>query len=126
MAKSMQMDDIIDFVTAETNHKSCSGTDLDSEKESDNSDIDYLSNNEPQIQFAHSQQVHCTTNDTDDDDISNVNKASVNDDNNSGLVQGDSTKNDQFENIDDDQINSDEETQGHQSLAVHLKPRNKE
>ena len=84
MLKSMQMDDIIDFVTAETDQESYSGTDLDSEKESDDSDIDYLSNNKPQIQLVHSQQVQCTTNDTDDDGLSNVNKTNVNDDNNAG------------------------------------------
>ena len=44
--------------------------------------------------------------------ISNENKANVNDDNNAGLVQGNSAKNDQFENIDDDQINSDENALG--------------
>ena len=71
-------------------------------------DIDYLSDNEPKIQFVHSQQVQYTTNDTDNGGIRNVNKANVNDDNNAGLVQGDFAKNDQFENIDDDQINSDE------------------
>ena len=73
----------------------------------------------------HSQQVQCKTNDTDDDGISNVNKANVNGDNNAGLVQGDSAKNDQFENIDDDQINYDEDTPGTSNLTVHLKPRNK-
>ena len=109
MTKSMQMD-IIDFVTAEVDPESCSGTDLDNEKESDDSDIDYLSDNKPQIQFVHSQQVQCTTNDTDDDGISNVNKANVNDDNNAGLVQGDSARYDQFENNDDDEIISDEDT----------------
>ena len=109
MTKSMQMD-IIDFVTAEADPESCSGTDLDNEKESDDSDIDYLSDNKPQIQFVHSQQVQCTTNDTDDDGISNVNKANVNDDNNAGLVQGDSARYDQFENNDDDEIISDEDT----------------
>ena len=56
----------------------------------------------------HSQQVQYTTNDTDNGGIRNVNKANVNDDNNAGLVHGDFAKNDQFENIDDDQINSDE------------------
>ena len=111
MVKSTGMDDIIDFVSAETDQESCSGTDLDIEKESDDSDIDYLSDSEPQIQFVHSQQVQCTTN-TDDDGISNVNKANVNDDNNVRFVQGDSGKNDRFENIDDDQINSDEDTPG--------------
>ena len=98
------------FDTTETDQESCSGTDLDSEKESDDSDIDYLSDNEPQIQFLHSQQVQCKTNDTDDDVISNVNKANVTDDNSAGLTQGDSAKNYQFKNIDDDQINSDEDT----------------
>ena len=113
MAKSMQMDDNIDFVTAETDQESCSGTGLDSEKESDNSNIDYLSDNESQIQFVHSQQVQCTTNDNDDDDgMSNVNKANVNHDNNAELVLVDSAKNDKFENNDDDQINSDEDTLG--------------
>ena len=120
MAKSMQMDNI-DFVTAETDQESCSGTGLDSEKEIDNSNIDYLSDNESQIQFVHSQQVQCTTNDNDDDDgMSNVNKANVNHDNNAELVLVDSGKNDKFENNDDDQI------WGHQSLTVHLKARNKE
>ena len=98
------------FDTAETDQESCSGTDLDGEKESDDSDIDYLSDNEPQIQFVHSQQVQCTTNDTDDDVISNVNKANVNDDNSAGLTQGDSAKNYQFKNIDDHRSNSDEDT----------------
>ena len=119
MAKSMQMDNI-DFVTAETDQESCSGTGLDSEKESDDSNIDYLSDNESQIQFVHSQQVQCTTNDNDDDGMSNVNKANVNHDNNAELVLVDSGKNDKFENNDDDQI------WGHQSLTVHLKARNKE
>ena len=112
MAKSMQMDDNIDLVTAETDQESCSGTGLDSEKESDNSNIDYLSDNESQIQFVHSQQVQCTTNDNDDDGMSNVNKANVNHDNNAELVLVDSAKNDKFENNDDDQINSDEDTLG--------------
>ena len=58
----------------------------------------------------HSQQVQCTTNDTDDDVISNVNKANVNDDNSAGLTQGDSAKNYQFKNIDDHRSNSDEDT----------------
>ena len=122
MAKSMQMDDNIDFVTAETDQESCSGTGLDSEKESDDSNIDYLSDNESQIQFVHSQQVQCTTNDNDDDDgMSNVNKANVNHDNNAELVLVDSAKNDKFENNDDD-----DQIWGHQSLTVHLKARNKE
>ena len=108
----MQMDDIIDFVIVETDQESCSGTDLDSEKKIYDSDINYLSDNKPQIQFVHSQQVQCTTNDTDDDSISNVNKANATDDNNAGLVPGYSAKNYQFENIDDDQINSDENTPG--------------
>ena len=120
MAKSTGMDDIIDFVSAETDQESCSGTDLDIEKESDDSDIDYLSDSEPQIQFVHSQQVQCTTNDNDDDGMSNVNKANVNHDSNAELVLVDSAKNDKFENNDDDQI------WGHQSLTVHLKARNKE
>ena len=39
MAKSMWMDDITDFVTAETDQESCSRTDLESEKESDDSEF---------------------------------------------------------------------------------------
>ena len=87
---------------------------------------DYLFDNEPRIQFVHSQQVHCTTNDTGDDGINNVNQPNVNDDNNAGLVQGDSAKNDQFENIEMIKLILKKTHWGHQSLAVHLKPRNKE
>ena len=106
----MQMNDIIDFVIAEIDQESCSGTDLDGEKKSDDSDIDYLSDNKPNIQFVHLQQVQCTTNDTNDDGINNVTNANVKNYSNARLVQGDSDKNDQFENIYDDQINSDEDT----------------
>ena len=35
----MRMDDITDFVTAETDQESCSRTDLESEKESDDSEF---------------------------------------------------------------------------------------
>ena len=65
MAKSMRMDDIIDFARAKTDQESGSETVLESEKESGNSDLDYFSDSKPQIQFVHSQQVQCTINNTE-------------------------------------------------------------
>ena len=49
----MGMDDI-DVVSAGTDQESCSGTHLDIEREIDDSDIDCLSDSEPQIQFVRS------------------------------------------------------------------------
>ena len=67
MAKSMRMEDIIDFVTGETDSEKeyCSGTDLDSEQESE-SDINYSSDeNVPLTKFVDERVGPVVTADTD-------------------------------------------------------------